>query len=46
MLDLEDSVPEGEKAAARDQVRQAIGVLRAAGPSVGIFVRVNAWPPG
>lgn len=41
VLDLEDSVPNGEKLAARDQVRQTIGTLRAADPSVGIFVRVN-----
>jgi citrate lyase subunit beta/citryl-CoA lyase len=42
VLDLEDSVPEGEKEAARAQVREAIGVLRAAGPATGIFVRVNS----
>ena len=42
VLDLEDSVPEGQKAAARDQVRQSIGVLRAADASVDVFVRVNA----
>ena len=41
VLDLEDSVPDGEKVAARDQVRQTIATLRAADPSVGIFVRVN-----
>ena len=41
VLDLEDSVPDGEKVAARDQVRQTIAALRAADPSVGIFVRVN-----
>jgi citrate lyase subunit beta/citryl-CoA lyase len=42
VLDLEDSVPDGEKPAARGQVRQTVGALRAADPSVGIFVRVNA----
>ena len=42
VLDLEDSVPDGEKAAARDQVRRSIGVLRAADPAVDVFVRVNA----
>jgi citrate lyase subunit beta/citryl-CoA lyase len=42
VLDLEDSVPDGEKVAARDQVRQSIGVLHAADPSVDVFVRVNA----
>jgi citrate lyase subunit beta/citryl-CoA lyase len=41
VLDLEDSVPDGEKEAARAQVREAIGVLRAADPATGIFVRVN-----
>ena len=41
VLDLEDSVPDGEKVAARDQVRLTIAALRAADPSVGIFVRVN-----
>jgi len=41
VLDLEDSVPDDVKVAARDQVRQTIGTLRAADPSVGIFVRVN-----
>jgi citrate lyase subunit beta/citryl-CoA lyase len=42
VLDLEDSVPDGEKEAARAQVREAIGVLRAADPAIGIFVRVNS----
>jgi citrate lyase subunit beta / citryl-CoA lyase len=41
VLDLEDSVPEAEKAAARAQVRGSIVALRAADPAVGIFVRVN-----
>lgn len=42
VLDLEDSVPDDEKLAAREQVRQTVGALRAADPSVGIFVRVNS----
>ena len=41
VLDLEDSVPDGEKAAARDQVRQTVGALRISAPAVGVFVRVN-----
>jgi citrate lyase subunit beta / citryl-CoA lyase len=41
VLDLEDSVPHEQKLAARDEVRQTVGTLRAADPSVGIFVRVN-----
>jgi len=42
VLDLEDSVPDGEKAAARDQVRQTIGTLRTMDTATGIFVRVNS----
>jgi citrate lyase subunit beta/citryl-CoA lyase len=41
VLDLEDSVPDGLKAAARNQVRETIATLRAANPETGIFVRVN-----
>ena len=41
VLDLEDSVPDGEKAAARDQVRQTVGALRTSAPAVSVFVRVN-----
>jgi citrate lyase subunit beta / citryl-CoA lyase len=41
VLDLEDSVPDDEKLAAREQVRQTVGALRAADQTVGIFVRVN-----
>ena len=41
VLDLEDSVPENEKAAARVTVRESIGRLRALSPTVGILVRVN-----
>jgi citrate lyase subunit beta/citryl-CoA lyase len=42
VLDLEDSVPDGLKTAARGQVRQTIAALHAAAPETGIFVRVNA----
>jgi citrate lyase subunit beta / citryl-CoA lyase len=42
VLDLEDSVPDGEKATARDQVRQTIAALRAIDTTTGIFVRVNS----
>jgi citrate lyase subunit beta / citryl-CoA lyase len=46
VLDLEDSVPEDEKAAAREVVRGSIGRLRALNPSVGILVRVNGLATG
>ncbi|MBV9448930.1 MAG: CoA ester lyase [Streptosporangiaceae bacterium] len=42
VLDLEDSVPDGEKHNARDMVRQTIGTLRAHDEKTGIFVRVNS----
>ena len=42
VLDLEDSVPDGEKHNARDLVRQSIGTLRARDETTGIFVRVNS----
>ena len=41
VLDLEDSVPDAEKAAARRQVRDSIGRLREAGTGAGLLVRVN-----
>lgn len=41
ILDLEDSVPAGEKAAARQAVARSIRHLRALDPAVGIGVRVN-----
>lgn len=41
VLDLEDSVPEGEKAGARELVRDSIRRLHQADPHVGIMVRVN-----
>jgi len=42
VLDLEDSVPEGLKAQARQTVRETLPKLRAARPEVGLFVRPNA----
>jgi citrate lyase subunit beta/citryl-CoA lyase len=41
VLDLEDSVPEGEKVAARAMVAESIARVRAAYPEVGLLVRVN-----
>ena len=41
VLDLEDSVPQAEKAAARRQVRDSIQRLRGAGTGAGLLVRVN-----
>jgi citrate lyase subunit beta/citryl-CoA lyase len=43
VLDLEDSVPDAEKAAARPVVAESIAHLRSADPEVGLFVRPN--PP-
>lgn len=41
VLDLEDSVPSGEKVAARDAVAGSIRRVRESGSEVGLFVRVN-----
>jgi citrate lyase subunit beta/citryl-CoA lyase len=41
VLDLEDSVPAGEKAAARAMVAESIRRVREAGNEAGLFVRVN-----
>lgn len=41
VLDLEDSVPAEQKAAARETVARTVGRLRAEHPEVGLFVRVN-----
>ncbi|GAA3744756.1 citrate lyase subunit beta/citryl-CoA lyase [Spinactinospora alkalitolerans] len=41
VLDLEDSVPEGEKAAARTMVAESVRRVRAGGGEAGVFVRVN-----
>ena len=44
MVDLEDSVPPGEKAAARDMAREWVPVLRSEGKRV--MVRVNSLDTG
>lgn len=41
VLDLEDSVPEAEKVAARATVAESIARVRAAHPQIGLLVRVN-----
>ncbi|MCF8570205.1 CoA ester lyase [Gordonia sp. HY002] len=41
VLDLEDSVPAAEKAAARDTVAALISEVRRNHPNIGLFVRVN-----
>lgn len=41
VLDLEDSVPVGEKVAARATVAESIARVRAAHPEIGLLVRVN-----
>lgn len=41
VLDLEDSVPDGEKVSARAQVRESISRLRATNAEIGLLVRVN-----
>jgi len=42
VLDLEDSVPAGEKEAARATVAATIAEVRGLAPDVGLFVRPNA----
>ncbi|MEU0486476.1 CoA ester lyase [Streptosporangium sp. NPDC006013] len=42
VLDLEDSVPAGEKAAAREIVAASITRIRETNQDVGLFVRVNS----
>ena len=42
VLDLEDSVPSDLKESSRDVVRKTLPELRAAAPSVGLFVRPNS----
>ena len=44
MVDLEDSVPPGEKAVARDMAREWVPALRAGGKRV--MVRVNSLDTG
>ncbi|MFC0531214.1 HpcH/HpaI aldolase/citrate lyase family protein [Phytohabitans kaempferiae] len=46
VLDLEDSVPDGEKAAARAVVAASVARLRAADAKIGIGVRVNPLATG
>lgn len=41
VLDLEDSVPAGEKAAARSTVAESIARVRETNSEIGLFVRVN-----
>ena len=43
ILDLEDSVPLGEKDAARAAVRTSVLQLAAAAGTTGVWVRPNAW---
>jgi len=45
-LDLEDSVPAGEKEAARAVVAESIGRAKRLAPHVGVLVRVNGLPTG
>jgi citrate lyase subunit beta/citryl-CoA lyase len=42
VLDLEDSVPADLKESSRDVVRKTLPKLRAASPTVGLFVRPNS----
>lgn len=46
ILDLEDSVPEAEKANARQVSRSSIERLHAEGAPVSVFVRVGSWRSG
>jgi len=46
VLDLEDSVPDAEKPAARRVVADSVRRLRAADPRLGVGVRVNALSTG
>src|SRR5699024_11233719 len=41
VLDLEDSVPDAEKGAAREMAAESIRQVRTANQEVGLFVRVN-----
>lgn len=44
ILDLEDAVPEGDKALARGNLTDAAAEIRATAPHVGVVVRPNGWP--
>jgi citrate lyase subunit beta / citryl-CoA lyase len=46
ILDLEDSVPAGDKADARKTVRESIGRLRAQGTVADVWVRPNSYDSG
>lgn len=46
VIDLEDSVPEGAKAGARQTARETIAAIRAQNARVGLFVRPNALDTG
>ncbi len=46
VLDLEDSVPESEKAEARSVVAESIGRAEALAPGVGVLVRVHGLQTG
>lgn len=46
VLDLEDSVPEGEKEGAREVVAESIARAKEVAPEVGVLVRVNGLPTG
>lgn len=45
ILDLEDSVPVDQRAAARGLLSSAVASLRTAAPSIHVVVRVNAGDP-
>src|SRR5581483_2146339 len=46
ILDLEDSVPAADKAAARATARETIGRLRESGTRAGVWVRPNSLDSG
>jgi citrate lyase subunit beta/citryl-CoA lyase len=46
ILDLEDSVPAADKAAARAAVRETIGRLHGSGPRADVWVRPNSFDSG
>lgn len=46
VIDLEDSVAENTKEAARSAARESVERLRAESERFGIFVRTNAWHTG
>lgn len=46
ILDLEDSVPAGEKVAARERLRESVTWLREHRPGIGVLLRPNALDTG